>query len=112
VSTVFADLVAVLFADENLSVPGSFTPQDTGIPIATRIHIVRNDPVLKITITSTSARLPAWQATIPTSDVPDRPVIDDVLTVDEGEFAGSYAVHDVHQDPLGLTWKLDLGVLG
>ncbi len=100
--TAFATAAADLFADDNLSVAGTYTPAGGGPPVAVRVVLRQHDPV--IDLGTTRVRAPGWTIRLSAAEVPMRPtkgasIADGVQT---------YSVRDVQGDGLGLTWDCDV----
>lgn len=108
-AAVAVDVLDALFGDA-----ATFTAPATA-PVAIRIILGRNDPLLDVGGLQSDVRagalgLAGMKGTVRKSDLSPRPVAQSVVTVLDGAFAGqSYVVDDVQEDAEGVSWALSLG---
>jgi hypothetical protein len=101
---LLTDMVDVVF--DTFGVDATYTPPG-GAAIAVRVHPRRNDPVIQ-GLDTIGARSPGVTIEMQHSDVAARPVENGIIVIPADEFAGTYAVRDVQEDPHRLTWDCDV----
>ena len=102
----FTDGAALLFADENFSAAGVYTPPG-GVAVPVRVVVFPTDP--KIGTQQTSARSQGLRAAIARADLPTEPAERASLVVADGDFPGAYTiVGDVQAHASGMMWDLTL----
>lgn len=104
-STAFAAAVDVLFADPNLSVPGTFTASPLGSPIAVRVVLTQNDPIIQFG--EVGVRSPGVKLLLKVTEV-GNPKEGDTVTVG----STTYIIRDARRDPHNLEWTLDVDATG
>ena len=101
--TAFDTAAADLFADDNLSVAGTYTPAGGGAPVAVRVVLTWHDPVIAM-FHGPGVRAAGRTVLLATAQVPTRPSKGATIVVG----STTYVVGDVQGDALGLTWDCDV----
>src|SRR5205809_560558 len=100
----FTDGAAQLFADENFSAAGVYTPP-AGVAVAVRVVVFPTDP--KFSSQQTGARSRGFRASILRADLTARPVERAALVVADGDYANTYTViGDVAEHASGTMWDM------
>lgn len=98
--------VQTLLTDTSLSVGGVFTAAG-GSPITCRVYVRRMDPEIHTGRTMMSN--PSIEVILARREITERPRKDDQLQVLEGDFAGTYVVHAVHEFRRSPAWRVNVG---